>query len=220
MANLQFVECNDTIEPYPTWDQLPGSTVREWAIFFGQNITAGEMVAPPLSILSEIPEHIPDGVPAVFQADCRACPDVRSLQRCRRLHCDCVDPDFIDFSRVLLNSPCWNFFRGLCTRDYCENVHGNTFAEAVYASYLQHTNQRPRIILNYIQAAGKFEVVTKQSGTYMLLSSMSAGDIMAAKSFVFGRNWTQRKTSDAYSPQEERDPWNDHGGDPVIEIYT
>ena len=148
------------------------------------------MVVPPLSILSEIPEHIPDG--------CRACPDVRSQQRCRRSRCDCVHADFINFFWVPLNSPCKNFFKGLCTGEYCENIHGNTFAEAVYASYLQHTNQRPRIILNYIQAAGKFEVVTKQSGTNMLLSSMSKGGVMPAKSFVFGMNWTQWRTSDAY----------------------
>ena len=123
MANQQFVERNRNLEPYPAWDQLPGPTVREWAIFFGQNITAGEMVVPPLSITSEILEHIPDGIPAVFQVDCKVCPDVCTRQRCRRPHCECVHPDFIDFSWVPLNSPCRNFFRGHCTREQCENVH-------------------------------------------------------------------------------------------------
>ena len=55
MANQQFIERNPDIEPYPVWCQLPGPTVREWAIFFRQNITAGEMVVPSLSITSEIP---------------------------------------------------------------------------------------------------------------------------------------------------------------------
>ena len=195
MANQHLVERNPNIVSYPEWHELPAATMREWAIFFGQNITASEMVVPPMSITCEFPEHVPDGIPASFQAEGRVCPDICNRQRCRRHRCECIHPDFIGFSWVPLNSPCRNFFRGHCPRAHCENVHGNTFAEAVYTSYLQHTNQRPRIILHYIQAAKRFEVVTRQAGSNMLLGSMSTGDIMAAKAFVFGMSWTQLRPS-------------------------
>ena len=76
---------------------------------------------------------------------------------------------------------------------------GNTFAEAVHASYLQHTRQRPRFILNYIQAAKRFEVVIKHQAVNMLLSSLPTGDTRAAKSFVFGMNWIQWATVSDYT---------------------
>ena len=69
---------------------------------------------------------------------------------------------------------------------------------AVYSSYLRHTNQRPRLVLHYIQAAKRFEVVTRQAGSNMLLGSMSTGDIMAAKAFVFGMSWTTWATATDY----------------------
>ena len=211
MANQHLVERNHDIVAYPSWAELPAVTMREWAIFFGQNITASEMVVPPLSITGEFPEHVPDGIPASFHAEGRVCPDICNRQRCRRHHCECIHPDFIDFSWVPLNSPCRNFFRGHCPRVHCENVHGNTFAEAVYSSYLQHTNQRPRIILHYIQAAKRFEVVTRQAGSNMLLGSMSTGDIMAAKAFVFGMSWTQWATAAEYQQ------YINAGGPPVAD---
>ena len=211
MANQHLVERNPNIVSYPNWTELPAATMREWAIFFGQNITASEMVVPPLSITGEFPEHVPDGIPASFHAEGRVCPDICNRQRCRRPHCECIHPDFIDFSWVSLNSPCRNFFRGHCPRVHCENVHGNTFAEAVYSSYLQHTNQRLRTILHYIQAAKRFEVVTRQAGSNMLLGSMSTGDIMAAKAFVFGMSWTQWATAAEYQQ------YINAGGPPVAD---
>ena len=211
MASQHLVERNTNIVSYPEWHELPPATMREWAIFFGQNISASEMVVPPMSITSEFPEHVPDGIPASFQAEGRVCPDIGNRQRCRRHRCECIHPDFIDFSWVPLNSPCRNFFRGHCPRAHCENVHGNTFAEAVYTSFLQHTNQRPRIILHYIQAAKRFEVVTRQQGSNMLLGSMTTGDIMAARAFVFGMSWTQWATAAEYQQ------YINAGGPPVAD---
>ena len=71
MANQHLVERNHDIVAYPSWAELPAVTMREWAIFFGQNITASEMVVPPLSITGEFPEHVPDGIPASFHAEGR-----------------------------------------------------------------------------------------------------------------------------------------------------
>ena len=83
-------------------------------MFFGQNITAGEMtypplsimaeipqqvpegVYPPLSIMAEIPQQVPEGVPATFTAPrFRVCADVCGGQRCRRPDCSGVHPDLL-----------------------------------------------------------------------------------------------------------------------------
>ena len=55
MANQQFIEWNPDIEPYPVWRQLPGPTMREWAIFFRQTSRQVKWWCLPLSITSEIP---------------------------------------------------------------------------------------------------------------------------------------------------------------------
>ena len=85
MANQHLVERNTNIVSYPEWHELPPATMREWAIFFGQNISASEMVVPPMSITGEFPEHVPDGIPASFQAEGRVCPDIGNRQRCREI---------------------------------------------------------------------------------------------------------------------------------------
>ena len=114
------------------------------------------------------------------------CLDIGNRQRCRRHRCECIHPIssiFVGFHLIhLVGTSLGVIVPGL-------TVHGNIFAEVVYTSFLQHTNQRSGIILHY-QAAKRFEVVTRQQGSNMLLGSMTTEDIMATRAFVFGMSCT------------------------------
>ncbi|CAE7245301.1 unnamed protein product, partial [Symbiodinium pilosum] len=188
-VNLDVVE-------YPVWDELPGGTRRDWALFFGQDIAAREVLNPPMQILAEFQEDIPMGMQREFPlGQRRVCPDVCGRQTCRRPHCECIHPDFVDHAWVPLNCPCRNFFRGHCTKEGgCPNLHADTFPEAVYAAFRQLTLKRPSTRLHYVQHRGIFRFITRSEAMDMIMTSLTTSDTMAIKQFIMGMSWTKFPT--------------------------
>ena len=167
---MTALDRNPDVVEYPPWDGLPGATRRDWALFFGQDIAAHEVLNPPMQILAEFQEDIPMGMQREFPlGQRRACPDMCGRQTCRRPHCECVHPDFVDHAWVPLNSPCRNFFRGHCHKEGgCPNLHADTFPEAVYAAFRQLTMKRPSTRLHYVQHRSIFRFVTRSEAMDMI----------------------------------------------------
>ena len=149
----------------------------------------------------------------------RVCPDVCGRQTSRRRDCECVHPDFVDHAWVPLNSPCRNFFRGHCSKEGgCPNLHADTFLEAVYAAFRQHTMKRPSARLHYVQHRSIFKFVTRSEAMDMIQTSLTTSDTMAIKQFIMGMSWTKFATASAYDHHlaqggvRETDPRTSKGG--------
>ena len=149
----------------------------------------------------------------------RVCPDICGRQTCRRPHCECVHPDFVDHAWVPLNSPCRNFFRGHCHKEGgCPNLHADTFPEAVYAAFRQLTMKRPSTRLHYVQHRSIFRFVTRSEAMDMIQTSLTTSDTMAIKQFIMGMSWTRFPTASWYENHlarggvPETDPRTSKGG--------
>ena len=149
----------------------------------------------------------------------RVCPDICGRQTCRRPHCECVHPDFVDHAWVPLNSPCRNFFRGHCHKEGgCPNLHADTFPEAVYAAFRQLTMKRPSTRLHYVQHRSIFRFVTRSEAMDMIQTSLTTSDTMAIKQFIMGMSWTRFPTASSYENHlarggvPETDPRTSKGG--------
>ena len=192
--------------------------MRDWALFFGQDIAAHEVLNPPMQILAEFQEDIPMGMQREFPlGQRRVCPDICGRQTCRRPHCECVHPDFVDHAWVPLNSPCRNFFRGHCHKEGgCPNA--DTFPEAVYAAFRQLTMKRPSTRLHYVQRRSIFRFVTRSEAMDMIQTSLTTSDTMAIKQFIMGMSWTKFPTASSYENHlarggvPETDPRTSKGG--------
>ena len=159
----------------------------------------------------------------------RVCPDICGRQMCRRPHCECVHPDFVDHAWVPLNSPCRNFFRGHCHKEGgCPNLHADTFPEAVYAAFRQLTMKRPSTRLHYVQHRSIFRFVTRSEAMDMIQTSLTTSDTMAIKQFIMGMSWTRFPTASSYENHlarggvPETDPSTSKGGygsDPFTDTY-
>ena len=183
---MTALDRNTEAVEYPPWEGLPGATRRDWALFFGQDISLHEVPNPPMQVLAEFTGEVPMGMQREFPlGHRRVCPDVCGRQTCRRRDCECVHPDFVDHAWVPLNSPCRNFFRGHCSKEGgCPNLHADTFPEAVYAAFRQHTMMRPSTRLHYVQHRSIFKFVTRSEAMDMIQTSLTTSDTMAIKQFI------------------------------------
>ncbi|CAE7427707.1 unnamed protein product, partial [Symbiodinium pilosum] len=217
---MTALERNLDVVEYPAWDDLPGATRRDWALFCGQDISLHEVLNPPMQVLAEFMEDVPMGMQREFPlGQRRVCPDVCTRQTCRRPHCECIHPDFVDHAWVPLNSPCRNFFRGHCTKEGgCPNLQADTFPEAVYAAFRQLTMKRPSTRLHYVQRRAIFRFVTRSEAMDMILTSLTTSDTMAIKQFIMGMSWTKFSTASSYDNHlarggvPEMDPRTSKGG--------
>ena len=141
----------------------------------------------------------------------RVCPDVCRRQTCRRPHCECTHPDFVDHAWVPLNSLCRNFFRGHCAKEGgCPNLHADTFPEAVYAAFRQLTMKRPSTRLHYVQHRGIFRFVTRSEAMDMIMTSLTTSDTMAIKQFIMGMSCYENHLARGGVPAT--DPRTSRGG--------
>ena len=97
-------------------------------------------------------------------------------------------------------------------------MHADTFPEAVYAAFRQHTMKRPSTRLHYVQHRSIFKFVTRSEAMDMIQTSLTTSDTMAIKQFVMGMSWTKFATASPYDNHlarggvPETDPRTSKGG--------
>ena len=66
---MTTLDTNVDAVAYPLWDELPGDVLRDWALFFGQDISAQQVINPAMHIISEFEEEVPMGMQRNFTDD-------------------------------------------------------------------------------------------------------------------------------------------------------